>query len=74
MYDKVMKEKELLYKLNNELEEIKIFLIGNIPTENSETGKEENCLEDTMIDNLKSIDKAITITSIIKDTIKGGAK
>jgi len=74
MYDKVMKEKELLYQLNNELEEIKIFLIGNIPTENSETGKEENCLEDTMIDNLKSIDKAITITSIIKDTIKGGAK
>lgn len=74
MYDKVMKEKELLYKLNNDLEEIKIFLTGDMPTEKCETIKDDNCLVDSMASNLKSIENAVTITSIIKDTIKGGNK
>lgn len=72
MYDKLMKEKEMLLKLNSDLEEIEKFLIGNRSVENCETAKEEICLKDTIDNNLQSINSALTITSFLKDTIKGG--
>lgn len=73
MYDRVMKEKEMLHKLNNDLEEIKTFLIGDTCTETCEQ-QNENCLQDTMIRNLQAIDNALVLTNIIKETIKGGNK
>lgn len=52
MYENVMANKEMLHKLEKELEEIEIFLIGNKPKNDCEETS-DNCLKDTMQKILK---------------------
>ena len=58
MYENVMANKEMLHKLEKELEEIEIFLIGNKP---------KNDCEET-------IDRCLGVACNIKEILTGGTK
>lgn len=73
MYDNVMADKEMLHKLEKELEEIEIFLIGNKPKDDCEETS-ENCLKDTMRKNSQTIDRCLGVACSIKEILKGGTK
>lgn len=73
MYDNVMADKEMLHKLEKELEEIEIFLIGNKPKDDCEETS-ENCLKDTMRKNSQTIDRCLGFACSIKEILKGGTK
>lgn len=73
MNDMINEEKEMLNILNEKLYIIHDFLMGPLPAKDCEEQK-DNCLTDVMKKNLKSIDNAIVLTDIIKDTIMGGIK
>lgn len=72
MYDLIMADKDMLHKLEKELEEIKIFLIGNTPKQDSCEETNDTCLQDSMRKNSQTIDRCLGITFIIKDAIRGG--
>ena len=73
MYENVMANKEMLHKLEKELNEIKIFLIGNEPKNDCEETT-DNCLKDTMQKNTQTIDNCLSIACGIKEILTGGAK
>lgn len=75
MYESIQKQKELTSKLNSQLNDLKIFLIGN-PLEDTanENMKESNCLQDDINYNLASLDYALSQLEIILRAIKGGNK
>jgi len=71
MKDLILKQKELIRKLNIEMEELKTFLIGNIPKEVDEVTKEE-CFTDAIKNNLNDLDYAVVTFNTIKEIIMGG--
>lgn len=73
MYDKIMKEKEMLIALNKSLEELKDFLIGKA-CENDSEKQPDTCFQDTITNNLREVDEALRLTNIIKEAILGGNK
>ena len=75
MFDYIQKEKELLAKLNGDLADLKIFMLGNVVEEESkDTVKSSECLQDDIIDNVNALDYALKQVNIIVTAIKGGNK
>lgn len=76
MYDYILKEKEIIKSINAQLNDLKIFLVGDTKEkENNETNtKTPNCLEDDIIGNLESVDYALKQINTISAIIKGGNK
>ena len=75
MFDYIQKEKELLTKLNSELNDLKIFMLGNVVREESEnTVKSSECLQDDIINNINALDYALKQVDIVATAIKGGKK
>ena len=74
MYNVIVSDKELLAKLEKELNEIKTFLVGVM--ESVETCEElkENCLADTMRKNSKTIDRCVGLAVDIRAIIQGADK
>lgn len=74
MFNYIMKEKELLEKLNTQLDDLKCFLIGKPVEEKGDccaTIKSSECLQDDIISNFNAIDFALTKLEIITNAIKG---
>lgn len=75
MYDYVQKEKELLAKLNGELNDLKIFMLGNVAREETENNvKSSECLQDDIVNNINALDYALKQVDVILTAIKGGKK
>ena len=74
MYNVIVSDKELLDKLERDLNEIKIFLVGDMVTANTCEEEKENCLADTMRKNSKAIDRCVGLAVDIRDIIKGANK
>ncbi len=75
MFDYIQKEKDLLNKLNSELNDLKIFMLGNVVREENETTtKTSECLQDDIISNINALDYALKQVDIISTAIKGGKK
>lgn len=75
MYDYVQKEKELLAKLNGELNDLKIFMLGNVVREETENNvKSSECLQDDIVNNINALDYALKQVDVISTAIKGGKK
>lgn len=75
MYDYVQKEKELLAKLNGELNDLKIFMLGNVVREETENNvKSSECLQDDIVNNINTLDYALKQVDVISTAIKGGKK
>lgn len=75
MYDYVQKEKELLAKLNGELNDLKIFMLGNVVREETENNVKSNeCLQDDIVNNINALDYALKQVDVISTAIKGGKK
>lgn len=75
MYDYVQKEKELLAKLNGELNDLKIFMLGNSVREETENNvKSSECLQDDIVNNINALDYALKQVDVISTAIKGGKK
>lgn len=73
MFTHVMKEKELLGKLNSQLNDLKIFIIG-CPVDEKEcctTMKSSECLNDELINNINGIEYALKQVELIANAIKG---
>ena len=71
MFDWIQKEKDLLIKLNNELVDLKIFILGNTAREEIESDKKvSECLQDDLIDNINALDYALKQVDIIKTAMK----
>lgn len=73
MYENVMADKEMLHKLEKELEEIEIFLIGNKTKDDCEETS-ENCLKDTILKNSQTIGRCFGVACSIKEILRGGSK
>ncbi len=75
MFDCIQREKDLLNKLNSELVDLKIFILGNTAREEIESDKKvSECLQDDLIDNINALDYALKQVDIIKTAIRGGNK
>lgn len=73
MTDNIIKEKELLKKLNIELMELKRVLIGEDTLREEVTATcKEDCLMDTLRLNLGQVEYALDTVVQIKNTIMGG--
>lgn len=75
MFDYIQKEKELLTKLNSELNDLKLFMLGNVVREETENNvKSSECLQDDIINNINALDYALKQVDVISTAIKGGNK
>ncbi len=75
MFDYIQKEKELLTKLNSELNDLKLFMLGNVVREETENNvKSSECLQDDIINNINALDYALKQVDVISTAIKGGKK
>ena len=69
----IIKQKEMLLKLNSELYELNKMLVGNVPIEADNTMKEE-CLTDTIRINTICIEDALKTLEDIKRIMIGEEK
>ncbi len=75
MFDYVQKEKELITTINCNLNDLKLFLVGNTPKEKDVCEmKASECLRDDIIENLNGLDYTLKTITEIADAIKGGRK
>lgn len=74
MYDMAITSQEKLRELELELNEIKIFLIGNVSENVERQETKENCFMDTMHNNNTTIDNCLELTTTILDIMKGNGK
>lgn len=74
MYDLIRKEHDIITKINNNLCELKTFLIGNVPEELSQTTKCPECLKDDLITNVSDLEYTLKQLEIITNEIRGGNK
>lgn len=68
----IAQQTDMLNKLEKELEEIKIFLIGNTPREDCCEDTREDSLIDRVRNNTYALDMCINLTAMISEIIKGG--
>ena len=74
MYNNIMSDKELLHKLEKDLNEIKIFLVGDMVKADICEEIKENCLMDSMAINSKTIDRCVGLAVDIREALKGADK
>lgn len=74
MYNVIVSDKELLTKLEKDLNEIKTFLVGNMESVETCEEPKENCLADTMRKNSKAIDRCVALAVDIRAIIQGADK
>lgn len=74
MYEELMKQKDMLLRLNEDVDNLKTFIIGNL-TENVTCDRtEEDCLLDTLNTNSNVLEEIMKNIEIINNTIRGGNK
>lgn len=72
MYDTIKKEQEVLRALNCELNNLKIFMLGNTAKNEEKDEIPSECLKDDMTKNIIALDYALQQVNIISKAIKGG--
>lgn len=74
MYEELMKQKDMLLRLNRDVDDLKTFIIGNSTENVTCDRKEENCLLDTLNTNINVLEEIMKNIEIINNTIRGGNK
>lgn len=75
MRDVLQAHKELIYKINSDVRDIKTFLIGTIPEESCDREEpKENCVDDTLRNNTVELEKTVKELSIITEYLRGGQR
>lgn len=72
MKDYIMKERELLGLIGRDLHEIKVFLIGNVPSDEKSEVVKEDCFYDSLKNNLNHVEEIKDIVQQLNELIKGG--
>ncbi len=67
-----MKERELLGLIGRDLHEIKVFLIGNVPSDEKSEVVKEDCFYDSLKNNLNHVEEIKDIVQQLNELIKGG--
>ena len=75
MFEMIKKETELIHGISSELNDLKIFLVGN-KVESSElsTVESPNCLQDDIRNNVSNLDYIYKQVKEIGDVIRGERK
>jgi hypothetical protein len=75
MYDLISKQRETICQIDNKLEELKTFIIGDDLEQVSKVEAiDPKCLLDDLIINSNKLDYTNNLVDIILKAIKGGTK